>query len=101
MASRQVMRSVSADFCADAGAIIASTMPTAGNAPRSQVSNRIEKGPFDGKARPDKTTPAPEAPPGPTRGPRVPDAAMASSELIGRNQPSRQNWRGWKGLIGA
>src|SRR5450631_76329 len=41
MASRQVMRSVSADFCASAGAAMASVVPAANSAPRSQVSNRM------------------------------------------------------------
>src|SRR5258708_36777086 len=41
MASRQVMRSVSADFCASAGAAIASVVQAASSAPRSQVSDRI------------------------------------------------------------
>src|SRR4029077_9669380 len=40
-ASRQVMRSVSADFCASAGAAIASVVQAASSAPRSQVSDRI------------------------------------------------------------
>src|SRR6266850_5971397 len=41
MASRQVMRSVSADFCASAGAAIASVVQAASSRPRSQVSDRI------------------------------------------------------------
>jgi hypothetical protein len=41
MASRQVMRSVSADFCASAGAAIASAMQAAKIAPRRQLSDRI------------------------------------------------------------
>src|ERR1700716_4430899 len=41
MASRQVMRSVSADFCASAGAAIASVMQAVRSAPRRQLSDRI------------------------------------------------------------
>ena len=41
MASRQVMRSVSADFCASAGATVAYTTQTASTALRSQLSSRI------------------------------------------------------------
>jgi hypothetical protein len=41
MASRQVMRSVSADFCASAGAAIASVMQAARSAPQRQLSVRI------------------------------------------------------------
>src|SRR5260370_6792762 len=41
MASRQVMRNVSADFCASAGAAIASVVQAASSRPRSQVSDRI------------------------------------------------------------
>src|ERR1700730_8341048 len=41
MASRQVMRSVSADFCASAGAAIAISVQAASSAPPSQVSDRI------------------------------------------------------------
>src|SRR5260370_37262432 len=41
MASRRVMRSVSADFCASAGTAVASVMQAASSAPRSQVSDRI------------------------------------------------------------
>src|ERR1700688_5107543 len=41
MASRQVMRSVSADFCASAGAAVASVMQAASSVPPSQVSDRI------------------------------------------------------------
>src|ERR1700730_7695974 len=42
MASRQVMRSVSAGFCASAGTAIASVMQVASSAPRSQEFDRID-----------------------------------------------------------
>src|SRR5260370_34398503 len=42
MGSLQVMRSVSADFCASAGAAIASVMQAGRRAPRRQVSVRIQ-----------------------------------------------------------
>jgi hypothetical protein len=41
MASRQVMRSVSADFCASTGAAVASVMEAASSAPRRKVADRI------------------------------------------------------------
>src|SRR5260221_13096153 len=89
MASRQVMRSVSADFCASAGAAIASVMQAARSAPRRQLSDRIHLVLFNTHMHQEHTTPQALATSMPTHWLRAADGPDLSV-TDGREQPFQE-----------
>src|SRR5260370_24167551 len=104
MASRQVMRSVSADFCASAGTAVASVMQAASSAPRSQVSDRIYLS-FQFRNANDSATDAGKKQPachrlgcGPLPSPAVFTEAVARplSPVDGREQPFQEAVDGFR-----